>query len=483
VLHYTANDQTLAERDLLLIDAGAERAGYCADVTRTWPVGARFSPAQRDCYQAVLAAQLAAIGAAKPGATLDALHMIAVRVLAEALATIGLIEGSVDEIVEKETYRRFYMHRTSHWLGRDVHDGASQAWRHARALEPGMVFTVEPGLYIPPTRPTCRRVPRHRHPHRGRRPHDAVRRRGAVRCRAEADRGARNAPRRGPLIAATRHEETPMDLATVDHLLTTTRSVRKRLDFSRPVPPALVQECIDIALQAPTGSNAQGWSFVVVTDAAKRKALADLYRQAFQFYVDNPDFRASYEPQDLRAKQMPRILDSATYLAEHLHEAPVHVPCIQGRVEQAGVIGQASVYGSILPAAWSFMLAARSRGLGSGVDDAASHLSEQGRRQAARHPGRRHADGAPACRVFHRQGLQAGEPRRSAQRHALGRLGLAPPIASWRSVSSCRPTIRTSRSSRSTGRRRRTRSTRRRSARWRTRGAASATTTAFAAPC
>lgn len=157
-----------------------------------------------------------------------------------------------------------------------------------------------------------------------------------------------------------------MDLATVDHLLTTTRSVRKRLDFAKPVPPALVQECIDIALQAPTGSNAQGWSFVVVTDAAKRKALADLYRQAFQFYVENPDFRATYEPQDLRAKQMPRILDSATYLAEHLHEAPVHViPCIQGRVEQAGVVAQASVYGSILPAAWSFMLAARSRGLGS----------------------------------------------------------------------------------------------------------------------
>jgi nitroreductase len=157
-----------------------------------------------------------------------------------------------------------------------------------------------------------------------------------------------------------------MDLATVDHLLTTTRSVRKRLDFAKPVPPALVQECIDIALQAPTGSNAQGWSFVVVTDAAKRKGLADLYRQAFQFYVDNPDFRATYEPQDLRAQQMPRILDSATYLAEHLHEAPVHViPCIQGRVEQAGVVGQASVYGSILPAAWSFMLAARSRGLGS----------------------------------------------------------------------------------------------------------------------
>jgi nitroreductase len=157
-----------------------------------------------------------------------------------------------------------------------------------------------------------------------------------------------------------------MDLATVDHLLTTTRSVRKRLDFSRPVPLDLVQRCLDVALQAPTGSNAQGWHFVVVTDAAKRKALADLYRQAFQFYVENPDFRRTYEPEDLRAKQMPSILDSATYLAEHLHEAPVHlIPCIEGRVEQAGVVGQASVYGSILPAVWSFMLAARARGLGS----------------------------------------------------------------------------------------------------------------------
>jgi len=157
-----------------------------------------------------------------------------------------------------------------------------------------------------------------------------------------------------------------MDLATVDHLLTTTRSVRKRLDFSRPVPLDLVRRCLDVALQAPTGSNAQGWHFVVVTDAAKRKALADLYRQAFQFYVENPDFRRTYEPEDLRTKQMPRILDSASYLAEHLHEAPVHlIPCIEGRIEQAGVIAQASVYGSILPAVWSFMLAARARGLGS----------------------------------------------------------------------------------------------------------------------
>jgi Xaa-Pro aminopeptidase len=149
VLHYTANDRPLAADDLLLIDAGAERAGYCADVTRTWPIAKRFAPAQRDCYQAVLAAQLAAIAAAKPGTTLDAIHTIAVRVLAEALTTIGLLSGSVDEIVEKETYRRFYMHRTSHWLGRDVHDvGRYKLGDTPRPLEPGMVFTVEPGLYI-----------------------------------------------------------------------------------------------------------------------------------------------------------------------------------------------------------------------------------------------------------------------------------------------------------------------------------------------
>jgi Xaa-Pro aminopeptidase len=150
VLHYTANDRPLDASQLLLIDAGAERAGYCADVTRTWPVGKTFSPAQRDCYQAVLAAQLAAIAESKPGATLEAIHGTAVRVLAEALGHIGLLEGGVDEIVEKETYRRFYMHRTSHWLGRDVHDvGRYRTGEAPRPLEPGMVFTVEPGLYVP----------------------------------------------------------------------------------------------------------------------------------------------------------------------------------------------------------------------------------------------------------------------------------------------------------------------------------------------
>jgi len=150
VLHYTANDRPLGADELLLIDAGAERAGYCADVTRTFPTGPRYAPAQRDLYDAVLAAQLAAIATVAPGTTLEAIHTTALRVLAEALLAHGLLSGSVDEVIEKATYRRFYMHRTSHWLGRDVHDVGSYARDgKPRPLEPGMVLTVEPGLYVP----------------------------------------------------------------------------------------------------------------------------------------------------------------------------------------------------------------------------------------------------------------------------------------------------------------------------------------------
>jgi nitroreductase len=158
-----------------------------------------------------------------------------------------------------------------------------------------------------------------------------------------------------------------MDLAAADLLLTTTRSVRKRLDLRRPVDPAVIERCIEIALQSPTGSNMQGWHFIVVTDAAKRAGLARLYKRAFELYTTGQvPGRAELPADDPRAAQLPRILDSATYLAEHLHEVPVHViPCIEGRVEEAGPLAQASVYGSILPAAWSFMLAARARGLGS----------------------------------------------------------------------------------------------------------------------
>ena len=150
VLHYTDNDRALGAEELLLIDAGAELAGYCADVTRTFPTGRRYGAAQRDLYEAVLAAQLAAIAAVAPGTTLEAIHTTALRVLVEALIAHSIIAGSVDEAIEKGTYRRFYMHRTSHWLGRDVHDVGNYARDgQPRPLEPGMVLTVEPGLYVP----------------------------------------------------------------------------------------------------------------------------------------------------------------------------------------------------------------------------------------------------------------------------------------------------------------------------------------------
>jgi nitroreductase len=157
-----------------------------------------------------------------------------------------------------------------------------------------------------------------------------------------------------------------MDLSTVDHLLTTTRSVRRRLDFTRPVDPAVIERCIEIALQAPTGSNAQGWHFVVVTDTDTRAFVAERYRAAFTAYLENPTLRPTYEPSDPRYEQLPRVVSSASYLADHMHEAPVFViPCVEGRVENAGVLAQASTYGSILPAVWSLMLALRARGLGS----------------------------------------------------------------------------------------------------------------------
>ena len=149
VLHYVANDAPLADRDLLLIDAGCELDGYASDITRTFPVGRAFSPAQREVYELVLAAQAAAIAAVRAGAGWNEPHDAAVRVLAQGLLDLKLLQGGMDEVLEKETYKRFYMHRTGHWLGLDVHDAGEYkragAWR---ALVPGMVLTVEPGLYI-----------------------------------------------------------------------------------------------------------------------------------------------------------------------------------------------------------------------------------------------------------------------------------------------------------------------------------------------
>jgi nitroreductase len=162
----------------------------------------------------------------------------------------------------------------------------------------------------------------------------------------------------------------PLDL-TPDQLLTTTRSVRKRLDLTRPVDPALIRECLELATQAPTGGNRQNWHFMVVTDAAKRQALGDLYRRGAEIYLklpmNQPEAFAKLRAADPdRAKTQLKVVSSSQYLIEHIHEVPVMViPCIFGRTEGMEVFAQAGIWGSILPAAWSFMLAARSRGLGS----------------------------------------------------------------------------------------------------------------------
>ena len=150
-LHYTENSDRLRDRDLLLIDAGAEHEFYASDITRTFPVNGRFSRAQRDVYSLVLAAQEAAIDTVAPGRTFDDVHMAAVRVLAEGLVDLGAVKGGLKRIIQKEKYKRFYMHRTGHWLGMDVHDvGDYRIDDQSRVLEPGMVMTVEPGLYIAP---------------------------------------------------------------------------------------------------------------------------------------------------------------------------------------------------------------------------------------------------------------------------------------------------------------------------------------------
>jgi Xaa-Pro aminopeptidase len=151
VLHYVANDQPLRDGDLLLIDAGCELDGYAADITRTFPVNGRFVGAQKDVYELVLAAQAAAISQVQPGAHWELPHEAAVKVLARGLIDFGLCSGTVDAVIESGEYRKFYMHRTGHWLGLDVHDcGDYKRDGNWRPLEPGMVLTVEPGCYIRP---------------------------------------------------------------------------------------------------------------------------------------------------------------------------------------------------------------------------------------------------------------------------------------------------------------------------------------------
>jgi Xaa-Pro aminopeptidase len=151
ILHYVENDRQLQDGELLLIDAGCELDGYASDITRSFPVNGKFSGPQADVYDLVLDAQAAAIAATKPGTTFLDPHNAALRVLAQGMLDLKLLEGSVDGVIESETYKRFYMHRTGHWLGLDVHDaGAYRSGEEWRALAPGMALTVEPGCYIRP---------------------------------------------------------------------------------------------------------------------------------------------------------------------------------------------------------------------------------------------------------------------------------------------------------------------------------------------
>lgn len=152
-----------------------------------------------------------------------------------------------------------------------------------------------------------------------------------------------------------------------DQLLSTTRSVRLRLDLTRPVARGLIEECLNLAQQAPTGGNQQGWSFVVVTSPQKRRALGALYKQGWDTYRQTVSAHLSADAsKSLPARDMHRVYRSAQHLADHMGDVPVLIiPCITGRTEGADAAKQASVWGSILPAVWSFMLAARARGLGT----------------------------------------------------------------------------------------------------------------------
>jgi nitroreductase len=150
---------------------------------------------------------------------------------------------------------------------------------------------------------------------------------------------------------------------SADEVLSTTRAVRKRLDFDKPVEREVLMECLDLALQAPTGSNSQGWHFLFITDAAKKKAIADFYGTNFDAYTA---IGREWPEGDMRANQYGAVKDSATYLRENFHRVPVMmIPVIEGQLNKAPTFAAASAWGSILPAVWSFLLALRERGLGS----------------------------------------------------------------------------------------------------------------------
>jgi Xaa-Pro aminopeptidase len=151
ILHYVENSAPLKSGELVLIDAGCELESYAADITRTFPVGGRFSPEQKALYEIVLRAQEAAIETIKPGSQWNDSHVVSVRVITQGLLDLGLLSGELEELIESEAYKEFYMHRIGHWLGMDVHDvGDYKVGGEWRVLEPGMVMTVEPGIYVAP---------------------------------------------------------------------------------------------------------------------------------------------------------------------------------------------------------------------------------------------------------------------------------------------------------------------------------------------
>ena len=170
---------------------------------------------------------------------------------------------------------------------------------------------------------------------------------------------------------------------SADEVLTSTRAVRKRLDFDTPVEREVIEECLQIALQAPTGSNSQGWQWLFVTDPAKKQALADIYAANFAIYRKlGGDAPAGEDP---RSQQQARVVDSAQYLADNFHKVPVMmIQCISGNLDKVPSFAGASMWGSILPAVWSFMLAARERGLGTAWTTI--HLMNGGEQQAAEPP-------------------------------------------------------------------------------------------------
>ena len=151
ILHYTTNRHRVKDDDLVLIDAGAEVDFYCADITRTWPISGKFTPEQRAVYEIVLAAQARCIELCKPGVAFNSVvNDAATRTISEGLIDLGLVKGSLDEVIESGSYKRYYMHRIGHFLGMDTHDvGTMRESRDWRPLQPGMVVTIEPGIYVP----------------------------------------------------------------------------------------------------------------------------------------------------------------------------------------------------------------------------------------------------------------------------------------------------------------------------------------------